>query len=191
MVDMFVRVLPKGYLRVDVVADTYKDTSIKGLERKLGGKSEKINIASLESKTPSYFSRILKNGENRARLIELIIHYIETYRIKVLNQVRCTKIVISSYNRCVTITSFGILEEADLQSYQAEADTKLILHCHDKIAIIFNHVALTFWRYRCSCPCTSSPSRIELPPRERHQIKTLSQYSVMHQDILIVCKNLH
>lgn len=73
LADKFVRALPRNYFRVDIVADTYKSTSIKALERKLRGESEKIHIASLESKTPGDFSRILKNGENKERLIELII----------------------------------------------------------------------------------------------------------------------
>ena len=130
LADKFVRALPQNYLRVDVVADTYKNTSMKGLERALRGESEKIHIASLESKTPSDFSRILKNGENKTRLIELIIQYIKTCRVKILNHVRCTKLVISSYNNCISITASGITEEEGLQSSQEEADTKLISHCH-------------------------------------------------------------
>ena len=97
LADKFVRALPQNYLRVDV-ADTYKNKLIKGLERALRGESKKIHIASLESKTPSDFSRILKNGENKTRLIELIIQYIKTCMVKILNHVRCTKLVISSYN---------------------------------------------------------------------------------------------
>ena len=108
LADKFVRALPQNYLRVDVVTDTYKNTSIKGLERALRGESEKIHIASLESKTPSDFSRIRKNGENKTRLIELIIQYIKTCRVEILNHVRCTKLVIPSYNNCISITSSGI-----------------------------------------------------------------------------------
>ena len=130
LADKFVRALPQNYLRVDVVADTYKNTSIKGLEQALRGEPEKTHIASLESKTPSDFSRILINGENKTRLIELIIQYIKTCRVKILNHVQCTKLVISSYNNCISITSSGITEEEGLQSSPEEADTKLTLHCH-------------------------------------------------------------
>ena len=75
LAEKFVRELPRNYLRVDVVAERYQRISIKGLEGTLRGESEKIHIASLESKTPSNFSKIMKNGENKTRLIELIIQY--------------------------------------------------------------------------------------------------------------------
>ena len=124
LADKFVR-----DLRVDVVADTYKSDSIKTAERKLRGETDKLHIASLQSKTPNSFSRILRNGENKTRLIELIVQYIEQNRMKVLNYTRTAKLVISTWNRCISITASGITEEPELISSLEEADTKIILHC--------------------------------------------------------------
>ena len=74
--DKFVRSLPKNYDRIDIVADTYRNDSVKGLERIARVESDPIHIASLSSKIPE-FSRILRNGKNKMHLVELIIEYIE------------------------------------------------------------------------------------------------------------------
>ena len=88
----FVKSLPTGYNRVDLVADTYKDFSIKSMERKNRGESSKVLIKSLQSKMPPDFSRLLRNGENKTKLIELIAEYIESSKVKVFNILRCNKI---------------------------------------------------------------------------------------------------
>ena len=43
LADKFVRALPKNYARVDIVADTYQDETIKAAEQKSRGESEKIH----------------------------------------------------------------------------------------------------------------------------------------------------
>ena len=126
----FIKSLPTGYNRVDLIADTYKDFSIKAMERKKRGESKKVLIKSLQSKIPHDFSRLLKNGENKTRLIELLSSYIEQHKNKVFNSLRCYKIVISLDCKCLVITRLSTTEDALLSSNQEEADTKLILHSH-------------------------------------------------------------
>ena len=89
--DIFVRSIPRNYNRIDLVADTYRDGSIKTLERKARGETEKILIRSLKSKMPADMARILGNGENKTRLLELILRYIELNKTKVFNMLRLQK----------------------------------------------------------------------------------------------------
>ena len=73
--------LPSGYKQVDIVADTYQDISIKSTERSKRGNSRKIIIRSEKSKIPRDFNAFLKNGENKGRMIELIIEVILQNRV--------------------------------------------------------------------------------------------------------------
>ena len=64
--------LPKNYKRIDTVADTYRENSLKNNERNFRGISDKVMISSSSSKIPRNFTDFLKNGDNKTRLIELI-----------------------------------------------------------------------------------------------------------------------
>ena len=65
----FLKLLPQGYERVDIVADTYHEVSLKSAERSQRGKASKVIIRSAKSKISRNFSDFLKNGENKKRLI--------------------------------------------------------------------------------------------------------------------------
>ena len=64
----FLSSLPKGYKRVDLVADTYREISIKNGERQERGTSALFIINFPQSKLPREFKNFLKNGENKTRL---------------------------------------------------------------------------------------------------------------------------
>ena len=51
--------LPVGYSRIDFVADTYQNISLKDQEREKRGVSEKV-LMSVKSKIPRNFSGFLK-----------------------------------------------------------------------------------------------------------------------------------
>ena len=72
LVKNLVTCLPTGYRRVDLIADTYRENSLKANERDSRGLSNKVILASSSSKIPRNFNDFLKNGENETRLIELI-----------------------------------------------------------------------------------------------------------------------
>jgi hypothetical protein len=65
----FLSYIPKGYYRVDLVADCYFESSIKDAERSKRGTSRKIIVKSAKSKIPSEFTHFLSCGENKTRLI--------------------------------------------------------------------------------------------------------------------------
>ena len=52
----FTKLLPSGYKRVDIVADTYQENSIKFMERKDQGDASKILFKSGKSKIPRDFA---------------------------------------------------------------------------------------------------------------------------------------
>ena len=72
LVKILVDRLPKGYRRIDIIADTYREKSLKYNERDRRGVSNKVIVRSALSKIPRNFSDFLKNGEYKTRLIELI-----------------------------------------------------------------------------------------------------------------------
>ena len=57
--------LPKGYGRTDLVADTYQEVSIKNCKRLDGGTSVRLMINSPASEVPSYFTKFMKCDENK------------------------------------------------------------------------------------------------------------------------------
>ena len=125
----FMKTLPRNYYRVDIVADTYQETSIKTAERNKRGCSEKIIIQSAKSKIPRNFNEFLKNGENKRRMISLMVNVLKENRLQAIEMLQCTKIFISTENSCMKLTELEAIEEDQLASNQEEADTKLILHC--------------------------------------------------------------
>ena len=84
----------------------------------------------MQSKLPPDFSRLLRNGENKTRLIELIVEYVDKNKAKVFNILRCNKIVISMESKTIIITHQLTSEDVSLNSNQEEADTKVILHSY-------------------------------------------------------------
>lgn len=125
----FLEMLPSGYKRVDIVADTYQDISIKSTERSKRGSARKIIVRSEKSKIPRDFNAFLKNGENKARMIELIVKVIVQNKVKVLSLLQSEEIFVSTENHCSRITAETIEIEQGLVSNQEEADTKVVLHC--------------------------------------------------------------
>ena len=122
----FVKSIPSASIRVDIVADTYRETSIESIEGKNRGESSKVLIKSLKSKVPRDFPNFLLNGDNKTTMMELIAEYIVTS--KVFNILRYHRIAIALDNKCTSVTKVTETEEETLLSNQEEADTKLKLH---------------------------------------------------------------
>ena len=72
----FLKSLLKGYDRVDIVADTYRDFSIKAGERVKRGSSSRLIVKSLECKTLQNVPKFFTNNENKTRLTTLTFNYI-------------------------------------------------------------------------------------------------------------------
>ena len=95
--------------------------------------ANKILIPSLKSRIhPEYMTTVLKNRENKSRLIELIFDYIKTNALECFEQLASEEIVLASEDNCVSILlSNGVVTIAtnpQLISNHDEGDTKVILH---------------------------------------------------------------
>ena len=78
---------------------------------------------------PQNFTDFLMNGENKRRLIELMLETVEKNRLKVLNVLRCTELCFLSENHCSKLMLSSSESEDSLLSNQEDADTKVPLHC--------------------------------------------------------------
>ena len=65
--------IPAGHNWVDIVTHTYRPVSIKMQEQDGRGRSNSIITNSVKSRTPCDFKEFLSNGENKSKLITLII----------------------------------------------------------------------------------------------------------------------
>ena len=122
--------LPKGYRRLDIVADTYRNQSIKDAERSARGSSQKVIIGSSKSKIPRDFSNFMRNKDNKTRLVEIISEVMRNNYASVLAKLRCSVINISQEDVTYCLKRSGVSIHEELSSNQEEADTKVILHCY-------------------------------------------------------------
>ena len=146
LVLQIIRAIPQGYKRIDIVADTYRDESIKNPERKKRGCSQQILIKSAKAKIPQNFNDFLKNSNNKTRLIELTLKVIEDKKNEIFSILKTDEIYFSGDNLCTLITCDGSFVIEELSSSQEEADTKVCLHalhavrCNaDGFVIVRNH----------------------------------------------------
>ena len=124
---------PKNYKRTDIVADTYRENSLKNNERNLRGISDKVMISSSSSKIPRNVQDFLKNGDNKASLIALIKDELVKNSKEILSKLSCEVIYFSMDNICVKISERSSCEVSELASNQEEADSKLLLHTKHSI----------------------------------------------------------
>ncbi len=118
--------LPKGYDRIDIVADTYRENSLKDPERARRGVPGKVIVQSSLSKIPRNFSEFLKNGENKTRLIEIIWSVIERNGIEILEQLRCSELLYSMDGICRKISFEAIDVIQELSRYQEDAKAVVV-----------------------------------------------------------------
>ena len=96
----FLAALRKGYYRIDLVADTYRDILIKSCEDLDRGTSTRIMISSSASRISSEFSKYIKCGGNKIRLINLICKVISTDYKKSLKMLKCKETSFSKDDNC-------------------------------------------------------------------------------------------
>ena len=91
--------IPPGYKRVDLVFDSYNDSSIKSNTRlsRAGSAVEHSSLIKSEKlRIPSDFTTFLKNNNNKTRIIELVFNVIDCAKGNVFNMLRATKIIFST-----------------------------------------------------------------------------------------------
>ena len=128
------RSLPSGYQRIHIIADTYRSNSIKDPERLKRGCADKVIIHSAKSKIPRNFNDFLQNGENKSRLIEIILSVILERKEDALSLLKCKEMYFSTDGACHKTTEHETVFISELSSNQEEADTKLCLHAQHALA---------------------------------------------------------
>ena len=123
--------LPKNYDRIYIVADTYRQNSLKNPECTRRGTTEKVLVQSAKSRLPRNFNDFLKNGENKTRLIEIIEAVIIERKDEILERLKCDEILFSRDQICTRIRKFSVGPADCHSSNQEEADTKLLLHARE------------------------------------------------------------
>ena len=98
-IEMFLSSIPKNFRSVDLVADTYRDVSIKSEERE-NWNLPAIIIDSIESKIPKDVRKFLSNNEKKSQLIQLIFWYIQQIFSAVLLKLAREMIFLSRDSVC-------------------------------------------------------------------------------------------
>ena len=104
--ELFVKHSLKGHKRVEIIANCYKTKSIKSSEQLsiTRGQSVKIHIESRLSKVLSVFhNSILRNSDNKKRVIELIFEYNEREAKHYLELFGISEIILSSKNKYILV----------------------------------------------------------------------------------------
>ena len=86
-----IKLLPSGYKRVDKVADTYQENSIKPMKRRSRGYASKRLVKSTKSKISRDFASFLSNND-KTKMIELIFETIIKEKLKFLNILQTTEV---------------------------------------------------------------------------------------------------
>ena len=141
----FIQALPKGYHRIDIVSDTYRNVSIKTAERKKRDTFSKILIGSLKSKLPREMNKFMLNDDSKNSMIKLVFEYVINEKQIPIPLLKTDVIVISGNNECCTVTSGLVTENYELKTNQEETGTKLSLHA---IQIIQCNYSKFIRRYR-------------------------------------------
>jgi hypothetical protein len=123
------RCLPKAKC-IHFVTDTYKQNSIKDVERSCRGSSEPVTIGGSSITLPRDFASFMQNSSNKRDLIKFILEQWQLEEYAELLQGRSLFFVFEQ--QCYRLESNGrtvfksLVEE--LCSSQEEADTRIILH---------------------------------------------------------------
>ena len=126
--NLFHKILSEGTMsnRIDVVFDTYKDLSIKNIERSRRG-TESVTFGNiLPGHKIKQFDKFLKSSASKMALIRFLADEWkkEYYRNHLVNK----SFFISFENKCWKLTTDNIEDVPELFSDQEEADTRILLH---------------------------------------------------------------
>ena len=113
---------------MEIVADIYRNVSIKAKEREIRGGSDKVIIKSTISKVPKDFQAFLRNSENKNRFIDLFCETISSSSDRALAILQTSVIHFSKEDSCVRVHASQVTTVDELSSNQEEVDTKVILH---------------------------------------------------------------
>ena len=117
---------------MDIIADTYRDGSIKSGEREKSGSASKVVIASVKSKLPRDMNQFMLDNKNKTLFFQLIFTFVKTNLCLVLQDIfQADCVMLSDDNICCLVQLRNVEESYHLTSNQEEADTKVVLNSPD------------------------------------------------------------
>ena len=113
--------------RIDVVFDTYREDSIKNVDRSNRGSTTGIQFRNM---APGHriqqWRKFLSSSANKANLIRFLVAEWKTPKLR--EKLNDKQLYVASEETCLHITNDQWAEVAELQSNQEEADTRILLH---------------------------------------------------------------
>ena len=113
--------IPSCYNLIYITCDTYRDISLKSLERKSRGSSPNFLIRSAQVRIPADFQSFLCNGDNKERLFCLIESTWTEKRYLLGNRV----IYFARSESCLKISNEGTEVITELKTNHEEVDTRI------------------------------------------------------------------
>ena len=120
--------VPPNCARVDLVADSYDEISIKTSEWQCRGFGDRVEIKSAQSNIPANFQSFLRNSQNKSRMVEIIFKVIMEKRVKFLTMIKTNELILSTKGNCEVLTHSKVDIISDLVNEFEEADSRVITH---------------------------------------------------------------
>ena len=120
--------------KCDVIfsTDSYKQDSIKAIERQRRGTSEKLIIRGASTKKPADWKAFLANNDNKEQFINLLVS--EWSRDEYASKIKGRYVTVVSNGAALQLTSHDGMKTqktviAQLESSQEESDTRVVVYC--------------------------------------------------------------
>ncbi|KAK3741562.1 hypothetical protein QZH41_002944 [Actinostola sp. cb2023] len=115
--------------RIDIVFDTYREISIKNVERSIRGEVQGVQLSNLtESQIIRQWRTFLSQIKNKTSLIRFLAEEWKKEKYKEMLERRGKIMYVTCEDKCWKITGENVEEVPELFSSQEEADTRLLLH---------------------------------------------------------------
>ena len=113
--------IPSQYSHIYIACDSYKDQSIKNVERVLRGHEDKFVIRTKDIRIPANLKRFLSNGENKERLFELM----EKVWLEGSNELSGRSLYGARASSCIKNENGIAANVPELENDHKEADSKI------------------------------------------------------------------
>ena len=140
---IFAKVLAegRGFTRIDLVFDVYREISIKNAERQKRANDEAVQFNNiLASHKIKQWYQFLQSSSNKSHLIKFLCH--EWQSINFRSKLKDQNLYLGFDEECLLLTSEGVEVVEHLRCNHEEADTRILLHAkhaassHESVVIV-------------------------------------------------------
>ena len=116
-----------GSQRIDIVFDVYHDKYIKDLERQRRGEGIGMQLSNIApGHTIQQWRKLLRCASSKKNLIRFLVN--EWQKAPLRENLNDTVLYVTCEEKCYKLTKEASEVETDLECFQEEADTRLLLH---------------------------------------------------------------